>query len=171
MRFSYPYIFIVIGLLVSACMKDPRVDLNANEDSILFISSPSSSARIFYDYDFGEIYSNQEKTMVFTLKNQAKLIATDLSFSKFPAGITFTGGSFPGTGGTCKTDIYPGASCTLALTYAPALGTSLQDEIRLNYLTNHNQNKKSLSVLTLKGNDKYFERWSNLLWLYLKVLR
>ena len=67
-------------------------------------------------------------TAYFTIENTGGVDATALT----PSGFTtppfdFTGGAYPGSGGTCGTTLSAGSTCTIAVNYAPAApGLTLQ---------------------------------------------
>ena len=60
--------------------------------------------------------------VTFTLTNNESVPATELAITGLPAGeFTFTGGSYPGTTGTCTDTLAPGASCTVSIRFAPTV--------------------------------------------------
>lgn len=75
-------------------------------------------------------------TQVFTLTNRESVTATGLAVSGLPAGdFLFAGGAYPGTGGTCGTSLAPGATCTVAITYAPTVVGSVNTAIDIRFTT------------------------------------
>jgi alpha-tubulin suppressor-like RCC1 family protein len=76
-------------------------------------------------YSFGtkSVASSTDATL--TIQNAGGLGASSIALSGLSAPITFKGGSYPGTGGTCANFLASGGSCTIVLTYAPvAAGTA-----------------------------------------------
>lgn len=72
-----------------------------------------------WDRDFGSW--GIATTRNFTVRNLGAAAATNLRAGT-PAladGFSFAGGSFPGTGGNCGGSVLPGASCTIAVSFAP----------------------------------------------------
>ncbi|MCY1083460.1 choice-of-anchor D domain-containing protein [Archangium lansingense] len=70
-------------------------------------------------FDFGAAAVGTGVDHTFTLTNQGGVAATQMS-GRNPGGpFTFKGGAYPGTGGTCGTELARGASCTVVVTFAP----------------------------------------------------
>jgi hypothetical protein len=69
---------------------------------------------------FGTLNSGQTSDLTFTITNDVTSFfsATSLAASGLSAPITYAGGTFPGTGGTCTTTLAPG-SCTIVLRFSP----------------------------------------------------
>lgn len=72
-------------------------------------------------YDFGPraLGTSAEKTL--TVSNGGGAAATRLSAEALGNGFSFKGGSYPGTGGTCGSTLAGLSSCTVVLTFAPAV--------------------------------------------------
>ncbi len=85
-------------------------------------------------YNFGSVTVNSTTTHIFTITNTGGYAALAISETGLSAPFSFTGGSYPGTLGTCTTTLSPGATCTISVEYAPT-GSSLSDSdsITLNY--------------------------------------
>jgi len=86
-------------------------------------------------HNFGIIRTTTSVETSFTVQHTANTIlpATSLSVSGLSAPITFKGGSYPGTGGTCSTTLVSGASCTLVVTYAPTAAGTFSRTLAFNY--------------------------------------
>lgn len=69
-------------------------------------------------YNYGSIGISIATDKTFTVSNTGSLIATSMSASAFTNSsvYSFKGGSYPGTGGTCSTDLAMGSSCTIVVT-------------------------------------------------------
>lgn len=62
--------------------------------------------------------------------------ACAISFSKtpvFPLGLSFKGGSFPGTGGSCLSELSPNATCTMTLQWSPTLPGAVVNSFKVGY--------------------------------------
>jgi uncharacterized delta-60 repeat protein len=71
-------------------------------------------------YSFGSIAQGTTRQHTFTLSNGGLTTATSISAPALPSSYAYTGGVFPGTGGTCGTSLSASASCTFKVTYQPA---------------------------------------------------
>lgn len=72
----------------------------------------------------------------FTLTNLTNEVVHFGAFSFTSAAFGFLGGTFPGTGGTCKTDLPANQACTIVVRFAPATPASavvLTPRIDVNY--------------------------------------
>jgi hypothetical protein len=98
------------------------------------------------------------RTIIYTLTNQSNFEITNLDFiiDEFEtAGITFIRSAngrndFPGLGGTCKSTLAPGRSCTVKLSYEPNVPGFLTQKIEIRYsnLVNPEVLYDTLTVLT-----------------------
>lgn len=87
--------------------------------------------------DFSTVESGSSATLSITIKNTGESAATDISASGLEAPFAFTGGSFPGTDGTCTNELAAGATCTLSVTYSPSVTVyttaSANDQLIVSY--------------------------------------
>ena len=88
------------------------------EKANLSISVKDSAAT---SQDFGTVSSGSTKSVVLMLSNSGKADASGVKETGLAAPFQFVGGSFPGTGGTCSDSLAGGASCELAVVYAPSI--------------------------------------------------
>jgi hypothetical protein len=88
------------------------------EKATLSISIKDSAAT---SQDFGTVSSGSTKSVVLMLSNSGKADASAIKETGLAAPFQFVGGSFPGTGGTCSDSLADGASCELAVEYAPSI--------------------------------------------------
>lgn len=88
-------------------------------------SVPYGAALVISDspeYDYGEIPYGASATHVFTLTNKGytPLFGFQTTFfSTNGNAFHFTGGSYPGTGGTCGEVLNAGSSCTVVISFSP----------------------------------------------------
>ncbi|HEY3449447.1 MAG TPA: choice-of-anchor D domain-containing protein [Myxococcales bacterium] len=68
----------------------------------------------------------------FYVRNQGAQAATAVS-GTLAAPFTFTGGTYPGTGGTCGTSLPAGAECTVDVTFTPSGDGAAGGTLRLAY--------------------------------------
>lgn len=85
-------------------------------------------------YPYGSITANTSSAHIFTITNAGTGTVTSLTQGTVPANYAFTGGSFPGTGGTCGSPLSGSASCTISVTFTPTVaGTTYSGPLVLNY--------------------------------------
>lgn len=84
-------------------------------------------------YNFGTIAVGSKNTHTFTVTNTGATIATSVSGSGLASPFSFSGGSYPGTGGTCSASLDAGSSCTLVVTYSPATSSNDNDALDIAY--------------------------------------
>jgi len=84
-------------------------------------------------FDFGGVQVGFSNTHIFTVTNTGGAVATSIFESGLAAPFMFSGGAYPGVGGTCTSIITPGSNCTLDIVFSPAaLGVSA-DTIDVGY--------------------------------------
>lgn len=85
-------------------------------------------------YDYGSVnISGGTAAHFFTVTNTGLVSATTMSESGLTAPFVFTGGSYPGTSGTCGATLLSGNSCTIDVTFSPT-STGLQtDTLQIDY--------------------------------------
>lgn len=95
--------------------------------AVLFISDGPT-------YDFGVVSSSGgSSSHIFTVTNAGGFNASGMIGSGLAAPFNFTGGAYPGAGGTCVVNLAPGNSCTIDVVFSPlALGV-MTDTIQLPY--------------------------------------
>lgn len=93
---------------------------------ILFISNGPA-------YDFGVVTNGSSVNFTFTVTNAGGGTATALNENGLAAPFSFSGGAYPGTGGTCAVSLAASATCTMVVTYAPTTLAVHTDQIMLNY--------------------------------------
>lgn len=71
-------------------------------------------------FDFADIILGEVQTHGFVLRNDGTAAATNVAASVDAAPFAFSGGVYPGTGGTCTETLPPGTSCVLVLACTPA---------------------------------------------------
>lgn len=98
--------------------------------------------------DFGNVAVNSPTNVTITVQRTGNLSATSLAASGLSGSLSFNGGSYPGTGGSCGTTL-SGASCTLVLRYLPTAAETLSQTLTLTYF--NGMSAASVSV-SLTGN-------------------
>lgn len=100
-------------------------------------STPSTAVLTINEgpvFDFGTYYMNMIVDQTFVVTNTGTVDATSITGSP---GLTppfmYTGGTFPGTTGTCTSPLTPGNSCTISVTYAPTSSGPHNDTISVSY--------------------------------------
>ncbi len=93
-------------------------------------ASLSISDGATYDYGTKATGSSTDKT--FTITNSGGVTATSVSTSGLSDPVTFKGGAYPGTDGTCGATIAVG-TCTVVVTYAPTITGSTSETLTVSY--------------------------------------
>jgi hypothetical protein len=75
-------------------------------------------------YDFGLVATGGSNSHLFTVTNSGGFQATAISEVGLAAPFQFVGGSYPGTGGTCGTNLPPAGTCFLNISYNPTVVVS-----------------------------------------------
>ena len=83
--------------------------------------------------DFGSkpAFSTSEATL--TVTNTSPSLATALLSNDLNAPFSFKGGSYPGTGGNCGTELAAGASCNVVLLFSPVGVADFDGVFHLNF--------------------------------------
>ena len=83
---------------------------------------------------FGPIAMGGSSTQTFTVANAGTQNATSISLANsLVAPFSWTGGSYPGTGGNCTTTLASGQQCTISVTYTASSTSATWDSVSLNY--------------------------------------
>lgn len=90
------------------------------------------------------IGSKSEKTLQLTNSGGTK--AESIAGAALPAGFTFTGGAFPGTGGNCSSTLAVGASCYIKVTFAPTAAVTYSGTLKVNYYSGKANANVSVSL-------------------------
>jgi len=84
---------------------------------------------------FGQIVIDLASTVTVTLSNPRSLAVTLGSPTLGGSGVSYLGGSYPGTGGTCASSLAARSSCTIVLRYAPTTVSTLTGQLSVSYAT------------------------------------
>jgi len=85
--------------------------------------------------------------MTITVTNGGSYSSTSIAVDTLMAApFTFTGGSYPGTSGTCGSELSPGGSCQLRLTFNPVLVGVYAESLILGYSTGLAASTATLSL-------------------------
>ena len=68
-------------------------------------------------HSFGAIQTNTDSTIIINLYNDSSNSLTSFGSTGFSPPFSFTGGTYPGTGGNCTTSFAPGASFSISVSY------------------------------------------------------
>lgn len=97
------------------------------------VMTPATQGQAYHSFGFQPLGS-PGVTQVFTLTNREAVAVTGLAITGLPAGdFQFAGGAYPGTGGTCVATLAPGATCTVALTYAPTVAGQVSTPVDIHF--------------------------------------
>lgn len=99
--------------------------------------------------DFGLVNVSSNGTKTFTVTyDSGELPATAITFSTLTSPFNYTGGTYPGTGGTCGSSLTSG-SCTIKVSYSPISYGPHTINTAITY--NDTITTQSSSSVTLKG--------------------
>ena len=84
-------------------------------------------------YDLGDVAFGSKKSFVIEMVNTGEIKASDLDVSDLGPHLSFSGGGFPGLGGTCSQSLGQGDSCTLVLELEANRRGVLSTQINLTY--------------------------------------
>ena len=84
-------------------------------------------------YDYGDKATGSFTDKIFTLYNDGGSMATELSEVGLAAPYSLKGGTWPGTGGTCTDQLGSSLTCSIVVTYAPAVTGVPTDTIEVQY--------------------------------------
>ncbi len=105
-------------------------------------------------YDFGSQLVGNSLEHQFTVTNQGKYVASQLTSSFYLSQtFAFKGGTYPGTGGTCTTDVPAQSTCLIIVTFSPKSNQTSQAGLVLNYFDGLNHTQTSGN--TLRGTGIY----------------
>lgn len=99
-------------------------------------------------FDFGATTSGSVLDKTITLFNAGGSTATSLAFSFDSSTFGFKGGAFPGTGGTCSTQMAAGSNCTIVIQFRPQSLGNHSGVMTMNY---HDGLRTQTDLLDLKG--------------------
>ncbi len=77
--------------------------------------------------------TGQAVTMTFYVINGGAQGATSIAGAGLSAPFAFTGGAYPGTGGTCGSGLAAGATCTLSVTFTPTGNSTTSETLAITY--------------------------------------
>lgn len=86
--------------------------------------------------NFGSVMTYAQSTRMFKVTNTGGLSVTFGALGDIASPYTYTGGTYPGTGGNCGSSGYvltAGSSCYISITFAPTVGGSLANSISIAY--------------------------------------
>jgi hypothetical protein len=84
-------------------------------------------------YDFGTRALGASASHVFTVSNTGAVTAASMAATALAAPFSFTGGTYPGTAGTCMTSLAAGAACKLDVTFSATAATVAAGTLQLGY--------------------------------------
>lgn len=97
-------------------------------------------------FDFGPVAATGSVDKVFTVQNTGSLQATAIAGTGLSAPFTFKGGTFPGTGGTCGLTLNPASSCSVVVTFNPAVTGTFSSTLNIGFNDGANNQTSSRAV-------------------------
>ncbi len=100
-------------------------------------------------YDFGSVAVGSTSSATLTVSNAGEVAATSLILiaPALAAPFTYLGGTYPGTGGTCTSELAAKSSCTVVLRYAPVAVGASSSSINFTFETGANSSSLSISIM------------------------
>ncbi|MBH48688.1 MAG: hypothetical protein CME71_11015, partial [Halobacteriovorax sp.] len=134
---------LAIAAMISSC-GDTSVESEGFTEAKLAIESP-----------LVDTLRTTTKQHTVTIRNIGDKAASAMLFSFTDPNtyLTYTGGSYPGTTGTCAIGLNPGESCTIDLTFQPFLAGEFEATATLKYFTGA-EIATLVEPLPLKGNTE-----------------
>ncbi len=85
-------------------------------------------------YNFGMLVVGASAENTFTITNTGGYDAASIAdAAALAAPFAYKGGTYPGTGGDCGTDLAAAATCSIVLEFTPASDTVYSDTLEINY--------------------------------------
>ncbi|MCJ8277837.1 MAG: choice-of-anchor D domain-containing protein, partial [Bdellovibrionales bacterium] len=116
-------------LLLSSCGGPPeQADENSEGPAVLAFTSSAEP-------NFGEALIGFTYQRTFEISNASLTVpATNITVtSNLDSGFSFSGGSFPGSGGTCGVELAAGSTCTFVIDLIPTVSGALSSRLSLSY--------------------------------------
>jgi hypothetical protein len=104
---------LVYLCFLSACGSDLQRQQGVTPTAVINVSGGPV-------YDFGSVSVDTFADRELTITNIGAMKATELTASfYFSVNFAFAGGSFPGEGGTCTSELLPREHCTITVRFSP----------------------------------------------------
>lgn len=102
-------------------------------------------------YSYGNVFVGATGSKTFTITNTGTDFAINMADGLgLAAPYTFKGGTYPGTGGDCSTDLDIALTCTIVVDFAPSATGTLADTIEIAY-NDGSANQSALRAVTGVG--------------------
>lgn len=129
-------------LILSGCGAGLCVNANSCSASLTLTSGTS--------YDFGNRSFGATHNSLVYLTNEGNVAANSIGAMVLAAPFSYVGGSYPGTGGTCATELAGGDSCSLAVSFSPASQDASAHRLEMQF-SYFNGFEDTVSTLYLEG--------------------
>ncbi len=142
-------LFLLTSIFAASCSVNKRgvtrgLADNDPDRAVIQIHNASS-------YDFGVVSVGDLKTTALIVSNQGNETAFDLNNFSVDSPFSFYGGSFPGTGGTCVSELEADENCTIVLQFSPSDEGVYEEELVLNYRSGLNSEVVESVLLSGEG--------------------
>jgi len=138
---------LLIGLLLAGCaggLPPVEVQKAAQVASLVVTDSPS--------YDFGSQLVDSRIDKTFTVTNVGLKDATDITSSfNLSVNFSYTGGTYPGEGGTCGSLLSMGSSCQVVVRLKPKYIGVMEEVLKITFNNGLTQQTTSAPQLKAKG--------------------
>ncbi|MBI4508670.1 MAG: choice-of-anchor D domain-containing protein [Deltaproteobacteria bacterium] len=117
------------------------------------------AARLEYSdatpYSFGTVATGSSAEHIFVVRNTGQMAATEVAPLPLASPFAFKGGTFPGFGGTCGTELQAGVSCRIVATFTPSVEGPSSEPLSLSFYDG-GATKESSIALTGTGTSNAF---------------
>lgn len=141
---------------------DDGDDNDGDDDDVVDSTAASLSVSDGATYNFGTLnIITETASKTFTVSNSGDASATSLTGSGLAAPFTFSGGTYPGSGGTCGTTLASGASCTVIISYDPTTVATHSDTLVMTYHNNQSAGQTATRAIQGTGVSEVLARYPN----------
>lgn len=144
--------FLRTSLISLACIFSlAKCGSNSNPNNVANQQGPAQALLFVSNgpvYDFGMLSVGQSIDQTFTVDNVGAAAATSINGTFAVSAFAYSGGSFPGTGGTCGSELAAQTTCTVVVTYAPTYyAGTFSDTFRITYQSSSGVNAVTASPI------------------------
>ena len=84
-------------------------------------------------YDFGNKFVGTSTDLRIRINNHGSSLTTNISVNNLSLPYSFKGGTYPGTGGDCGTELASGSTCDIVINYSPSTNVKHEQDVTLTY--------------------------------------
>ncbi len=103
-------------------------------------------------YNYGNVASGASSDYSFIVTNVGVQNVTGISFSIASSPFRFKDGTYPGTGGNCSDNLPALATCSVVLSFAPAIDGIYSEDLEFSYFNSQNPDMGSITLTGIATN-------------------